>query len=158
MAGSKLVAEGNVKLYWKEGGFVNPAEPTVTELQSAVHLTPHVPVSGVQITWNTNNASISMLEEGFIAERPGTRGVSIQITGVRYDADDDFFDLFDYQAEGDLLVSRKGVPTDGSDVEVYRVSCHDVQADQLGDNTYQTCTVPMPCEAAYPKASLVNGS
>lgn len=151
---ARLTAEGNVKVYRVET-IADPEAPTITEVTGGTDLTPFLPTNGVAIAWNRNNASIDMLDEGFTSESVGTRGVSITLTGVRDDADDDFFDAFAYGDDFFLVVSRFGdADTSGDLVEVYECQAHDPAPSTPAPNEFQTAEVQLAVQAAYPDAVL----
>jgi hypothetical protein len=150
---AKLTAEGNVKVYRVES-VSDPDAPTAAEIDGGVNLTPFLPTSGVSISWNNNNASIDMLDEGFTAEVVGTRGVSISLTGVRDDESDDFFDAFAYQDNFYLVISRFGEPSAGDSVEVYRCQSHDPAPSTPATNEFQTAEVQLAVQEAYARATV----
>lgn len=147
---ARLASEGNVKLY-KVPTVAIPAAPTMAEIEAGINLTPHVPTSGVDITWTQNNASLAMLDKSFVAEVVGTEGATITLNGVRNDETDTFFDAFDRGENFYLIVSRFGDPVGpiaepaapGSPLEVYPCQSHRPVPLTPAENEFQQamCTL-----------------
>jgi hypothetical protein len=120
----RLTSEGNVKVY-KIPAVSDKQFPTTAEVITAgTNLTPFLPTAGVSIDWTQNNATLPMLDESFTIAAVGTESATIELTGVRNDTSDDFWDAFDRGENFFLGVSRFGVPVAGSVLEIYPVQSH----------------------------------
>lgn len=149
---ARLAAEGNIKV-WKVPSIEDKSEPTVSEINAGMNLTPFVPTAGLSINWTQNNASLEMLDESFVAEVVGTESAAIEITGVRDDQDDDFFDAFQRGENFYLVVFRFGMsgsggeePADGDVCEVYPVQSHRPVPMAPASNEFQQAMVTLAVE------------
>src|SRR5688572_3247170 len=91
----KVASEGNVKLYYL-ATVASVAAPTAANITAGTNLTPYLPTSGLNIDPTQNNASIPMMDDGFVIEAIGTESVGITLTLTRDEttADDDAWTLF----------------------------------------------------------------
>lgn len=137
---ARLTAEGNVKVY-KVPTITDKSAPTVAEIEAGVNLSPLLPTAGVSINWTQNNASLAMLDEAFVASAVGTEAAEIQITGVRDDTSDDFWDAFERGENFYLVVSRFGAAEAGSTVEVYPAQSHRPVPLSPAENEFQQAQV-----------------
>ncbi len=141
----RAVFEDNFKIYHNATGVTNIAAPTVAEITTdATDLTDQITANGVAINFNNNTASVDMLAEGKILQKPGTRGLSVTLTAVRDDTTDDFWDEFTYGQTGDLIISPFGVPVATDKVYVIRGAAQEPQPQASGANTFQQATVEFP--------------
>lgn len=154
----RVASEGKVKVYWLPTVSDKEA-PTEAEITAGTNLTPQVPTAGLDITWTQNNASISMLDEAFTAEQVGTFGASISLTFTRDDDEDEdtAWDLFERNLNGFLLISRFGIPEDGSRVEVYPASSHNPVPLAPAENEFQQFQVQLAVHDTPELKAIVGG-
>lgn len=122
------------------------AGTTLTELTS----------DGLGINPTNNNASIPMMDEGKIGQKPGTRSMAIDLRHARHPqaGADPMWDLFEYGLEGALVVSRDGAPAVGDPLEVYQGTTHDPTPIASAQDTYQQFTVDLVCDNWNSKSAL----
>lgn len=146
----KRVHDGNTKIYWLPA-VADIQEPSSVEITAGDELTAQVPSDGLNMTNSRNNASISMLDEAFTPEEPGTWGVGITLKFTRDDNDDAAWDLFTARGTGFLLISRFGDPAAQSLVEVYPAKNHKPAPLATAENEYQQFEVQLAVtdEPAY---------
>jgi hypothetical protein len=132
------ITHGRTKAKWV-AAIANKVAPTVAELTAGVDLTPGLPADGIQQNSTKNNASISMLDDSFVSEAVGTWGTGVTLKMVRHeeDADDDYWNLFEYGADGFLVISRHGGFLATDKVEVYPAEAHEPQMLATAENEYQ---------------------
>lgn len=143
---AREVFENNWKVYWVDT-IADISAPTVTEVSGGTELTPQITADGVGFNFNNNTASIDMIAEGKIAQKPGTRGVSVTLTAVRDSGTDDVWTTFDYGTEGNLVVLPFGTDTSpeaGDEAYVVSGSAHEPQPQQSAANTYQQAQIEIP--------------
>jgi len=142
---ARQVFENQMKVYHNATGVTDLAAPTVAEITTdATDITDQITADGVQFNFNNNTASVDMLAEGKILQRPGTRGLSVTLTAVRDDTTDDFWDEFAYGQEGDLIISPFGVPVASDEVYVVRGAAQEPQPQASSANTFQQAQVEFP--------------
>lgn len=144
----KVTSEGKVKAYWA-ATVVDINAPTEAEITAAVNLTPQLPTAGLDISFTENNASIAMIDEGFVSEAVGTYGCTVVITGTRDSvaADDDFWTTFDRGEQGYLIISRFGDAVEASRVEVYPCEAHAPTPLAPAENEFQQARVTLAVNA-----------
>lgn len=152
----KVAAEGKVKLYYLPAA-ASVAAPTVANVAAGTNLTPYLPTSGLNIDPTQNNASIPMMDDGFVIEAIGTESVGITLTLTRdsVSADDDAWTLFVRGLTGYLLVSRFGSPIAGSRVEVYPIEAHDPTPMAPAENEFQQFQVRLAVNASPNRKAVV---
>lgn len=144
----RLAAEGNVKIL-KVPTIANLSAPTALELDAGVDLTPFMPTAGVSINWTQNNATIAMLDESFVASVVGTESAEIELTGLRDDSTDGFWDAFERGENFYLVVGRfgwsgsGGEPDTGDKCEVYPVQSHRPVPMTPAENEFQQAMVTL---------------
>jgi hypothetical protein len=145
---SKVTSEGKVKAYFLPS-VADISAPTVAEITAGTNLTPQLPTAGLEISFTENNASVSMIDEGFTAEAVGTYGATAALTFTRDSVagDDDAWTLFERGLEGFLLISRFGTPAAASRVEVYPIESHNPTPLAPAENDFQKMRVTLAVNA-----------
>jgi hypothetical protein len=69
---SRLVFDGNYKVYWLDTAPADPAAPTVTEVAAGTDITPSIPKDGFKPGVSNNRVSGGSLDELFLDESMGT--------------------------------------------------------------------------------------
>ena len=136
----------------------NIAAPTTTEISGGTDLTEQVTADGVQFNFQNNTASVDMLAEGKILQKPGTRGLSVTLTAVRDDTQDDFWDTFEYNVEGYLVIVPFGASAADKDAYVVKGAPQEPQPQQSGANSFQQSQVEWPAVDWDLKAVIASGS
>lgn len=125
---ARYVHEGNTKVSWVPT-ISSIAAPTVAELGAGTDLSELLTKDGLQTPDSQNMVDSSTLADTFDAQRVGSWGGSITLTGFRDGTSDTLWDLAVYGTEG-YLVIRRGIPYDtawtaAQDVEVYPAEMHE---------------------------------
>lgn len=137
---SRLVHEGNTKVYLALA-VANKSAPTLAEIAAATNLTPFITKDGVTTPSNQNMVDAAGIDTVFDAQYVGSWGGPVSLTMFRDDDDEtDSWELITYGLEGWIIVSRFGVPTTGSTVEVYPVQAHKPVMQQTATNEMQKFT------------------
>lgn len=131
------------------------ATVTQAEWDGGTNLTPQITADGFGLNWNNNVASIDMIAEGKISQKPGTRGASVTLTAVRDDTSDDVWTTFDYGTSGFLVAAPFGEPATGDELYVFDCAAQEPQPQQSAANTYQQAQVELPCDDWNLKSELV---
>ena len=133
-----------ITLWWVTT-LASQTSPTAAQINAGVNLTSFIPVDGVNIGGNRNNASLAMLGGAFVTEEPGTWGTTFELTFVRDDAADTAWTTFAsaYKTAGFLVVRRvgSGNAVAAQKVEVYPVRTHVPQMQASAENEYAKFTV-----------------
>ena len=132
--------------------------PTTTEITGGTDLTPQITADGVNFNFQNNTASVDMLAEGKILQKPGTRGLSVTLTAVRDDDVDDFWDEFEYNVEGYLVIVPFGEAAADKGAYVIKGAPQEPQPQQSGANTFQQAQVEWPAVDWDLKAVIASGS
>jgi hypothetical protein len=154
---AKVAAENKVKVYFLPTA-ASVSAPTVANITAGTHLTPWMPVDGLDIGTTQNNAELTILDDGTTLQAVGTEVVGpVNMTFTRDSTagDDDPWVLFVRGLTGFILVSRFGAPVAGSRVEVYSIESHDpVNTNPAGD-TFQLMTVSCPVNGDSDRKAVV---
>lgn len=145
---TREVYENNWQAFWVDA-IADISAPTVTEIDGGTDITPQLTADGVGFNFNNNTASVDMLAEGKIAQKPGTRGVSVTLTAVRDSETDDVWTTFDYGTEGYLVVLPFGSDTSpeaGDEAYVVSGAAQEPQPQQSAANTYQQAQIEIPAD------------
>lgn len=157
---SREVFENNFKVWWVDT-IADISAPTTTEIDAGTDLTSQVTADGIGFNFNNNTASVDLIDAGKIAQKPGTRGVSVTLTAVRDSETDDVWDTFDYGTEGYLVVIPFGDDSSpAADEEAYVISgaAQEPQPQQSAANTYQQSQIEIPADDWDFKAAIASGA
>ena len=142
----RYVHEGNTKVAFVPT-IASKTAPTVAELGAGTDISTLLTKDGLQTPDSQNMVDSSTLADTFDAQRVGSWGGSITLTGFRDSvaANDDLWDLAVYGTEG-FLVVRRGLPYDDAwaaaqNVEVYPIEFHEPVMNQTGANEEARFTV-----------------
>jgi hypothetical protein len=163
-----IAYENNLKVFWLDAatGF-DQDEVLVSELEAGTHLTPYIPVSGVDRPSQQNQASLAMLDDAFISEATGTWSVGpINLTFVRDPGNEDSghpWNLFEYGKSGFLFVvpdgdevfDAEGDIEAGGEGTLYRVQAHEPTEMPSAENTIQQFTVSFPVQGLKRRTDVV---
>jgi len=138
---ARRVFENQMKVFWDNSDVEDLSAPTAQEINDATELTSQITADGVQFNFNNNTASVDMIAEGKIEQLPGTRGLTVTLTAVRDDEQDDFWDEFEYGVQGTLIIAPFGDPEEGDSVYVIKGAPHEPQPLQSAANTFQQAEV-----------------
>lgn len=157
-----LTSEKNVKLRWlpTRPASADLSELTTAELATAIDINARIVTSGIGIELTQNEATAPMVETGKIAKAPGTQDASITLTSLR-DSEveaDVIWETFELGLEGCLLVSRFGVPTEDSRVELYECVSFDPVPIAPAQDDFQQSQVRLSPGDWNLKAVVVSGS
>lgn len=149
------VTHENTKVYWVPT-IAAKAAPTVAEITAGTDLTALIPVDGVNVGGNRNNASQAMLGDAFVTEQVGTWGRSVTLTFVKDDGSTTVETLFTYGADGYIVINRLGGTTAqaGKKVEVYPVEAHKPMPMPSAENEYQKLEVQFAVTSAPADATV----
>lgn len=137
--------EGQFRLYWIVDGTIADGVD-VAALTGATDLTSFLPTSGIAIEGTENNASLAMIDKGFVSESVGTEAATATLTLKRDDdpATDPFF-TFSKNDVGLLVAVPFGgadySPTASDEIEVYEVEAHTPVPLPPAENTKQQCRI-----------------
>lgn len=88
---SRLVFDGNYKVYWLDTAPVAPAAPTIAEITAGTDITSFIPKDGFKPGASNNRVSGGSLDESFLDESMGTwssqLSVDYYLDGVTADND-----------------------------------------------------------------------
>lgn len=158
---SRYVHEGKTKVT-----FVASADdisdidaPTVAELNAGTELTTLLTKDGLQTPDTQNMVDSATLAETFDAQRVGSWGGGITLTGFRDDTNDTLWDLAVYGDEG-FLVIRRGTAyatawAASDDVEVYPIQFHEPVPSQTASNEEARFTVACAVTSEPSKRAVV---
>lgn len=126
----------------------NIAAPTVAEINAGTNISNFITKDGLTVPANQNNVANASLAETFDSELPGSFGGAIEMTGIRDNATDTFWDLVVYNTVTHLVV-RRGVPTAtafaaSQKVEVYPITWHEPIPLQTASNEQGRFTAMAP--------------
>ena len=130
--------------------------PTETEITAGVDLTEQITADGIAIDFGNNTASIDLIAEGKIAQLPGTRSLQVNLTAVRDDDGDDFWDEFGYGEDGVLVISPFGEADTGAEVYVVKGAAQEPQPMASAANTFQQSMVEFPATDWDMKAEVAS--
>lgn len=150
------VFENNFKVFWVDT-ISDISAPTVAEIDGGTDLTSQITADGVGFNFNNNTASVDLIAAAKIAQKPGTRGVSVTLTAVRDSETDDVWTTFDYSTAGNLVVIPFGdsnSPASGEEAYVISGAAHEPQPQQSAANTYQQAQVEIPADGWDFKATV----
>lgn len=155
---ARYVHEGNTKVAWVTT-ISNIAAPTVAELTAGTDLSELLTKDGLSTPGSQNMVDSSTLADTFDAQRVGSWGGGISLTGFRDAASDTFWDLAVYGTEG-FLVVRRGIPYDtawtaGQDVEVYPAEMHEPAPNNTAANEEVRSTLAMAVTSQPNKRAVV---
>ncbi len=130
----------------------NQAAPTVAELNAGTHVTDFVTADGLTVPSDQNTIDVRAASENFNAAVPGTYGGAVEITGLRDNSADTFWDLVTYNLSR-FVVVRRGIPTAtafaaAQKVEVYPCMFHEPVPEQIGGDEAARFTISAPCYRA----------
>lgn len=126
--------------------------PTAVQLNAAPPasnmIAGFITKDGLTVPADQNNVDVAVLSDTFDAQVVGSFGGAIEMTGVRNDTTDTFWDLCIYGTVGWIVV-RRGLPTAtvyaaAQKVEVYPVQLHEPVPAQTGGNTVGQFTISAP--------------
>lgn len=131
-------------------------EITTAELAAALKI-PQLTADGVDTAPTNNRASIDMMDTGKIAEYPGTYGQALNMKFARDDEEDEdvAWELFEHATHGWFVVSRFGIPTVGSRIEVFEGNTFEPKMLPSASNTFQQYTVDTALQDWNLKAKIV---
>lgn len=124
---SKIVYEGNVKVYWCTT-IADIDEPSPTEVGAGTNLTPFIAKDGVAVPSTQNMVDVAGINDSFNAEIVGSWGGGpLTLTMFRDDTSETgAYDLMVYGTNGYLVISRFGDgATNGDKVEVWPAEMHE---------------------------------
>lgn len=155
---SRYVHEGNTKVAFVTT-IAAKAAPTVAELGAGTELSSLLTKDGLQVPDTQNMVDSSTLSDTFDAQRVGSWGGSLSLTGFRDDTSDDFWDLAVYGTEGYIVV-RRGVAYDtawtaAQKVEVYPVELHEPVPNATAANEEARFTVACAVTGEPAKRAVV---
>ena len=155
---ARYVHEGNTKVAWVPT-ITNIAAPTVAELGAGTELSELLTKDGLSLPDSQNMVDSSTLADTFDAQRVGSWGGSITLTGFRNQGADDLWDLAVYGTEGYLVV-RRGIAYDtawaaAQDVEVYPAEMHEPVPNATGANEEARFTLALAVTAQPNKRATV---
>lgn len=148
---SKLVYEGNVKVYWLATAPANQAAPSAAEVGAGIDLTPYITKDGVSVPSTQNMVDVAGLNEVYNAEIVGSwGGGALTLTMFRDDTSEtNAYDLIVYGTNGALVISRFGDGTTATDkVEVWPVEMHEPTLMQTAKDEVQKFTASFAVTAA----------
>lgn len=145
---SRLVHEGNTKIFWLTTIAASDLEPTAAEITAGTDITAFVTKDGLSTPQNQNMVDSATLNEVFDAQRVGSWGGSLQLTMFRDDTTETGgWDLVVYGTEGYIVVSRFGAPVATDVVEVYPAEMHNPVMAPTAANEMQRFTATLAVTA-----------
>lgn len=155
---SRYVHEGKTRVAFVNT-IANKNAPTVAELSAGTDLSTLLTKDGLQVPDQQNMVDSSTLADTFDAQRVGSWGGSVSLTGFRDDTSDDLWDLAVYGTEG-FIVVRRGAAYDAAwaaaqNVEVYPVEMHEPVPNQTASNEEARFTVACAVTGAPAKRATV---
>lgn len=142
----RYVHEGNTKVAYVTT-IADIDAPSAATLTAGTDISRLLTKDGLTTPDSQNMVDSSTLADTFDAQRVGSWGGSISLTGFRdsVDAEDDLWNLAVYGTEG-YLVIRRGLPYDtawaaAQDVEVYPIEFHEPVMNATGANEEARFTV-----------------
>lgn len=158
---ARYVHEGNTKVSWVPT-IADISAPTVAELTAGTDLSTLLTKDGLSLPDSQNMVDSSTLADTFDAQRVGSWGGSITLTGFRDDTNDTLWDLAVYGTEGYLVV-RRGLAYDtawaaSQDVEVYPAEMHEPVPNATGANEEARFTLALAVTGQPNKRAAVAGA
>jgi hypothetical protein len=140
--------DGKIRVSWVTASIPNIAAPVAATLNAGVQLAGFITKDGLTVPADQNNVDVGVLSDTFDAQVPGSFGGAIEMTGVRNDTVDTFWDTSVYGTSGWVVV-RRGLPSatsyaTGHKVEVYPAIMHEPVPAQTGGNTVAQFTISFP--------------
>jgi hypothetical protein len=140
--------DGKIRVAFVTASIPNIASPVAATLNGGTMLSGFITKDGLTVPADQNNVDVAVLSDTFDAQVVGSFGGAIEMTGVRNDTTDTFWDLCIYGAVGWLAV-RRGLPTAttfaaAQKVEIYPCQLHEPVPAQTGGNTVGQFTISAP--------------
>ena len=158
---ARYVHEGNTKVSFVPT-IADLSAPTVAELTAGTDLSTLLTKDGLSTPDSQNMVDSSTLADTFDAQRVGSWGGSISLTGFRdsESANDDLWDLAVYGTEGNIVV-RRGLPYSDAwaaaqNVEVYPIEFHEPVMNATAANEEARFTVACAVTDQHKKREVVS--
>lgn len=140
--------DGKIRIQWVPGTTLSVSAPSAATVTAGTRLDLFVTKDGLTVPADQNNVDVAVLSDTFDAQVVGSFGGAIEMTGVRNDTADTFWDLCVYGTVG-FIVVRRGLASAVAfaatqKVEVYPVQMHEPTPAQTGGNTVGQFTISMP--------------
>jgi hypothetical protein len=140
--------DGKIRIQWVAGTTLSVSAPSAATVTAGTRLDQFVTKDGLTVPADQNNVDVAVLSDTFDAQVVGSFGGAIEMTGVRNDTADTFWDLCVYGTVG-FIVVRRGMASASAfaatqDVEVYPVQMHEPVPAQTGGNTVGQFTISLP--------------
>jgi hypothetical protein len=140
--------DGKIRIQWVAGTTLSVSAPSAATVTAGTRLDQFVTKDGLTVPADQNNVDVAVLSDTFDAQVVGSFGGAIEMTGVRNDTADTFWDLCVYGTVG-FIVVRRGLASASAfaatqDVEVYPVQMHEPVPAQTGGNTVGQFTISLP--------------
>jgi hypothetical protein len=140
--------DGKIRIQWVAGTTLSVSAPSAATVTAGTRLDQFVTKDGLTVPADQNNVDVAVLSDTFDAQVVGSFGGAIEMTGVRNDTSDTFWDLCVYGTVG-FIVVRRGLASASAfaatqDVEVYPVQMHEPVPAQTGGNTVGQFTISLP--------------
>jgi hypothetical protein len=143
--------DGKIRVSWVTASIPNIASPVAATLNAGVQLAGFITKDGLTVPADQNNVDVAVLSDTFDSQVVGSFGGAIEMTGVRNDTTDTFWDAGIYGTVG-WVVIRRGLPSATvyaavQKVEVYPAQMHEPVPAQTGGNTVGQFTLSFPVTA-----------
>lgn len=139
--------DGKIRVQWVTT-LSSITAPTAAQLNAGTRLDTFITKDGLTVPADQNNVDVAVLSDTFDAQTVGSFGGAIEITGVRDDTTETFWNLCVYGTVGWLVIRRgpSGSSTFAATqkVEVYPVVMHQPVPAQTGGNTMAQFTMQFP--------------
>jgi hypothetical protein len=139
--------DGKIRVQWVTT-LSSITAPTAAQLNAGTNLSSFITKDGLTVPADQNNVDVAVLSDTFDAQVVGSFGGAIEITGVRDDTADTFWNLCVYGTVG-WIVIRRGVSAASTfaatqKVEVYPVVMHQPVPAETAGNTMGMFTIQFP--------------
>jgi peroxiredoxin family protein len=143
--------DGKIRVQWVPGTALTIATPSAAAITAGTRVDTFVTKDGLTVPADQNNVDVAVLSDTFDAQVVGSFGGAIEMTGVRNDTADTFWDLCVYGTVGYIVV-RRGLTSatafaSTQKVEVYPCQMHEPVPGQTGGNTVGQFTISFPVTA-----------
>jgi hypothetical protein len=140
--------DGKIRIQWVAGTTLSVSTPSAATVTAGTRLDQFVTKDGLTVPADQNNVDVAVLSDTFDAQVVGSFGGAIEMTGVRNDTADTFWDLCVYGTVG-FIVVRRGMASASAfastqKVEVYPVQMHEPVPAQTGGNTVGQFSISLP--------------
>ncbi len=131
------------------------AAPTADEMAAGTRLL-NLTSDGIALSHTRNKASLSLLDDAFIAENVGNWGVGITLKHEYQGDGDTMLALYVYGTETHLVIARGGDGTTAADeVEVYPIEMHNPEFESTAENEKQKFMVQLAVTATPSLSAVV---